>query len=584
MYSAGNSSHFICNVPDGVLRQSLTERAVACCKEPPQHLLEIIRKRNQDGRTRIHPPPSRMRVRCATTLPRCQVGVLLCSRFHFTIWQHPEIRRPVHNQVMTFGRFLLASAAVSIRFTFWPRWCSSLTTRLPPRRKGFDFRRGRSRFSHVGIVQDDAVGWWVSSGVSRFSRPCVPAPLHTSSPSSVLKTSSLKSLLYLDPNPARLGLPGVTDRRRREAAWSEGSSRRDVSAGRIGGSCHGSSIPTPSSTTPVTTECRRFVSLLTPPPPFSSLGRRRITRKPLKTTAVKCNERDGVCQRRCYRGSSSWSAVSPKSALLRWERLTSLADANALSGDASVNLLQSPIHAEVKGTMPTGWQLRNGRQEEERYMTQRGRFKKLSLRAACKVPSVVYVMAGKGHARALVELQAMGWGGRGGVIHEICINDTSGRKNTCGNRLLVRSGPSPGLQRGPARTRVSICLTFPNRIRSLFAPPRPPPPDTLGLTWSIFSSPTWRATAYPTQGTIFRVPRRLTLLSSCWTARAIGKSEFILGEIGLAGAEVAWNGETNNFSLKMKHLTPRASVAEHPTSTCGFKLESATPLCSAVAI
>ncbi|KAJ8887880.1 hypothetical protein PR048_007364 [Dryococelus australis] len=46
-------------------------------------------------------------------------------------------------------------------------------------------------YTHVGIVPEDAAGRWVFSGISRFSRPCVPALLHThlASPSSALKTS-----------------------------------------------------------------------------------------------------------------------------------------------------------------------------------------------------------------------------------------------------------------------------------------------------------------------------------------------------------------------------------------------------------
>ncbi|KAJ8890670.1 hypothetical protein PR048_010179 [Dryococelus australis] len=42
-------------------------------------------------------------------------------------------------------------------------------------------------FGHVGIVQDDATGRRVFSGISRFPRPCT----HLSSPSSALKTSML---------------------------------------------------------------------------------------------------------------------------------------------------------------------------------------------------------------------------------------------------------------------------------------------------------------------------------------------------------------------------------------------------------
>ncbi|KAJ8871850.1 hypothetical protein PR048_028190 [Dryococelus australis] len=45
------------------------------------------------------------------------------------------------------------------------------------------------RFSHVGIVSDDAAGWLVFSGISHFPRPCIPALLHThlTSPSSALQ-------------------------------------------------------------------------------------------------------------------------------------------------------------------------------------------------------------------------------------------------------------------------------------------------------------------------------------------------------------------------------------------------------------
>ncbi|KAJ8867415.1 hypothetical protein PR048_031216 [Dryococelus australis] len=46
-------------------------------------------------------------------------------------------------------------------------------------------------FSQVGIVPDDAADRPVFSGISRFPRPCVPAPLHTrlASPSSAAKAS-----------------------------------------------------------------------------------------------------------------------------------------------------------------------------------------------------------------------------------------------------------------------------------------------------------------------------------------------------------------------------------------------------------
>ncbi|KAJ8883623.1 hypothetical protein PR048_015469 [Dryococelus australis] len=48
-------------------------------------------------------------------------------------------------------------------------------------------------FPHVGLVPDDATGRRVSSGISRFLRPCVPSPLHINliSPSSALRTPLL---------------------------------------------------------------------------------------------------------------------------------------------------------------------------------------------------------------------------------------------------------------------------------------------------------------------------------------------------------------------------------------------------------
>ncbi|KAJ8896118.1 hypothetical protein PR048_001460 [Dryococelus australis] len=49
------------------------------------------------------------------------------------------------------------------------------------------------RFSHLGIVLDDAAGRWGFSEISRLSRPFIPALLHThvASPSASLKTSIL---------------------------------------------------------------------------------------------------------------------------------------------------------------------------------------------------------------------------------------------------------------------------------------------------------------------------------------------------------------------------------------------------------
>ncbi|KAJ8897903.1 hypothetical protein PR048_003260 [Dryococelus australis] len=68
-------------------------------------------------------------------------------------------------------------------------------TGLPPRRTELNLRRVTSGFSHVGIVPNDAAGRRVFWGITRFSRPSIPALLHTfKSPSSALKTSLLRAV------------------------------------------------------------------------------------------------------------------------------------------------------------------------------------------------------------------------------------------------------------------------------------------------------------------------------------------------------------------------------------------------------
>ncbi|KAJ8882310.1 hypothetical protein PR048_014112 [Dryococelus australis] len=64
---------------------------------------------------------------------------------------------------------------------------ASPTTRLQPRRAGFEYRRGYPVF----YMWETCARQWVLSGISCFPRPCIPAPVHTHliSPSSALKTS-----------------------------------------------------------------------------------------------------------------------------------------------------------------------------------------------------------------------------------------------------------------------------------------------------------------------------------------------------------------------------------------------------------
>ncbi|KAJ8895271.1 hypothetical protein PR048_000596 [Dryococelus australis] len=77
-------------------------------------------------------------------------------------------------------------------------YCSSLLPDFWRRRSGFNPRPGNSRFSHVGLVPDDAVGRWVFSGISRTPRYFIPALLHT----SIFFIGSQ----YLDCLSARLGV------------------------------------------------------------------------------------------------------------------------------------------------------------------------------------------------------------------------------------------------------------------------------------------------------------------------------------------------------------------------------------------
>ncbi|KAJ8897272.1 hypothetical protein PR048_002618, partial [Dryococelus australis] len=60
-----------------------------------------------------------------------------------------------------------------------PRWYSDQTTRIPPRRAGFDSRQGRSRIFACGNRAGRCRWSGILSGISRIPRPCIPALLHT---------------------------------------------------------------------------------------------------------------------------------------------------------------------------------------------------------------------------------------------------------------------------------------------------------------------------------------------------------------------------------------------------------------------
>ncbi|KAJ8885468.1 hypothetical protein PR048_011665 [Dryococelus australis] len=76
----------------------------------------------------------------------------------------------------------------------WPS--TNVARRVESPRSGLNPQPGHSGFSHVGIVPDDAVNRRVFSGISRFSRACILAPLHTrlAPPLSALKTSMLRAV------------------------------------------------------------------------------------------------------------------------------------------------------------------------------------------------------------------------------------------------------------------------------------------------------------------------------------------------------------------------------------------------------
>ncbi|KAJ8891622.1 hypothetical protein PR048_004150 [Dryococelus australis] len=68
----------------------------------------------------------------------------------------------------------------------------------PPQGEPGSIPGGVTGFSHVGIVPDDAVGRRVFSGISRFPRPFVPAPLHIHSNQSHLLSRHRSDVVVLE--------------------------------------------------------------------------------------------------------------------------------------------------------------------------------------------------------------------------------------------------------------------------------------------------------------------------------------------------------------------------------------------------
>ncbi|KAJ8870356.1 hypothetical protein PR048_029377 [Dryococelus australis] len=77
--------------------------------------------------------------------------------------------RTVQLKVLLFVPFVFFYITIK---RMGPRWCSGETTRLLSRQIGSDSR-------YVGIVPTHAAGLRVFSGISRFSRSCIPVLLHT---------------------------------------------------------------------------------------------------------------------------------------------------------------------------------------------------------------------------------------------------------------------------------------------------------------------------------------------------------------------------------------------------------------------
>ncbi|KAJ8878950.1 hypothetical protein PR048_019554, partial [Dryococelus australis] len=76
-------------------------------------------------------------------------------------------------------------------FTVGSRWCNGQTTRLPPRRTGFDFRWGRPAI----FACRNRVVQRIFSEISRLFCPSIPALIntHLTTPLSILKTSMLRA-------------------------------------------------------------------------------------------------------------------------------------------------------------------------------------------------------------------------------------------------------------------------------------------------------------------------------------------------------------------------------------------------------
>ncbi|KAJ8878551.1 hypothetical protein PR048_019129 [Dryococelus australis] len=138
-------------------------------------------------------------------IPPCKAPRVQCTAFVLTLlkWSPREVSAP--GSLLLLSEFepgqiqiCILPDVVNDAASVTDMWVFSdgYTARLPPRGTAFNSRPGHSGFLQVVIVPEDAAGWRFFSGNSRFSRPCIPALLHSHliSPSLAPKTSLLRAV------------------------------------------------------------------------------------------------------------------------------------------------------------------------------------------------------------------------------------------------------------------------------------------------------------------------------------------------------------------------------------------------------
>ncbi|KAJ8874102.1 hypothetical protein PR048_024943 [Dryococelus australis] len=150
------------------------------------------------GRAIRRHTPRKLRRSIAITIVCEIVTQFMHSKFK---WENDDRRKQQQpwGQLRCMALDNSARLIVSPKLT-GPRCCRGHTTRLSHLGEPGSIPDGvTSGFSHVGIMPDDAAGRWVFLVIFRFSRSCIPAPLHShiTSSSSVPKISTLYSDYHL---------------------------------------------------------------------------------------------------------------------------------------------------------------------------------------------------------------------------------------------------------------------------------------------------------------------------------------------------------------------------------------------------